>query len=76
MISDKLKEIYRLALEIKVDAEDAAASTNTLRVRRYYQGLLNEAHLNPIVGQCNDFERHVITRAEYYDALLKVEING
>jgi len=77
MISDKLKEIYKLAQEIRAEAAYNATIAKSAPLRRYYQ---NEFADGTTIGNITlysaGFERGIIARAVAYDAMLAKEIGN
>ena len=65
MISQKLQEIQRLALEVKQDSLRLAAETNKSTVRRYFQNL-SEIFEN---YHFEDRFADEIERAKFYEKL-------
>ena len=65
-ISDKLKALYVIALEIEADAKAAAdaAKNQSGPVWRYYNNLIEEIGLTSMLNDA-DFNRFTIPRAVY-----------
>ena len=74
MISEKLKQIHQLALEIQTEAGINASKATTSSTRRYYAQLINSTELASILSFGGGFVDHTITRAEGFEKKLREEI--